>query len=76
MVETKPASEDIDEDTAGYKKENLVTTQHDKRSHSEIEPATESTLGGLNPEDSEHSKSHTPRNDKDETNPFAEYQNK
>ena len=58
---TKPASEDTDNDTADYKKENLATTQHDKRNSSEIEPATESTSSGLNPDDSKHSKSHTPR---------------
>jgi hypothetical protein len=72
-IKTKPASEDTDNDTADYKKENLFTTQHDKRNSSEIEPATESTSSGLNPDDSKHSKSHTPENNIEETNPFAEY---
>ena len=58
------------------RKENLATDPTISKAISEIEPATESTLSGLNPEDSEHSKSLTPRNDKDETNPFAEYQDK
>ena len=75
-IDIQTAPKHTEKHLPGNKKENSVSTQHDKRNDSEIKSTTESLSGGVNAKKSKYTRSHIPENGKEDTNPFAEHRKK